>query len=857
MTKKQRRRAPHSKSARGKLSPETLERKARDDLAGGRHREAIAGFKQLLKLEPRAGWRAALADAYAGRARELTAKGMLKEALVIWENRAGLGEGLAFEPDQAELLLRMDRVEAVIALLSDKDAVPPADRNRLRSLLAARHLAGEEMVTAGLPADDPVVLHAEMASAALAAYCAGDESALGKALAAIPFRSPYRDWVQILKALQHLPDRPREAAGLLDRVTEDSAFSRLGRAAQLALLSESAFLASIPDTDKGSVRFACVLRGWPEERISLREELDRLGSSPQPLKLLRFMYGHRKALGEDWTRRRGLRLLIAGYPASRDWLASVGAHSADPEETLLLAAWDAEKREDLWDQQALWERYAHHLIQEAGDDSAGTEPNLRIALALRRCERANNILSNTPTSDDPDDFGRVVANTLEQSLARDPGDRETYLRLIRYYRRGKRFKDVRRLLEQARDRWPEDMQIFEAALDTALDTGSFKKAAGLAREMLALDPINSGVRERLVEAHLSHARKQIVKGRPDLARKELANAGDWARGGPARDRLDLTAGLIALLENAETGAPALRGMIDRCGGGLAGRLALALEGEALKIPPQKLFKEIELDKPSAARRDDLLATFARLRTHIDGGGKIGRELAAYCSKALMDARWKDLSRGETEAACETLRRAGLDKVLLRLTRAALKRWRAEPVFELHAFEAKYAKGSNAPSDNDVWRLESALHRARDEGDTRTAVRIKQVLAGLNPFAVGPLSPLPPPETEFFDPGADVEAITVLIEMLGLDRALNTLGVPPEAKGEIKRLARESGNGAVAEALAALAGMLFGPDGDDEPPPTPRPPPRRSATTSKREKPKRRSIDDSERDGGLPDQLDLF
>lgn len=125
MTKKQRRRAPHSKSARGKLSPETLERKARDDLAGGRHREAIAGFKQLLKLEPRAGWRAALADAYAGRARELTAKGMLKEALVIWENRARLSDAVSFEPDQAELLLRMDRVEAVIALLSDKDAVPP------------------------------------------------------------------------------------------------------------------------------------------------------------------------------------------------------------------------------------------------------------------------------------------------------------------------------------------------------------------------------------------------------------------------------------------------------------------------------------------------------------------------------------------------------------------------------------------------------------------------------------------------------------------------------------------------------------------------------------------------------------
>jgi len=51
------------------------------------------------------------------------------------------------------------------------------------------------------------------------------------------------------------------------------------------------------------------------------------------------------------------------------------------------------------------------------------------------------------------------------------------------------------------------MRILEAALDAAIEAGAFKKAADIAREMLALDSINSGVRERLVEAHLAHARK--------------------------------------------------------------------------------------------------------------------------------------------------------------------------------------------------------------------------------------------------------------------------------------------------------------------------------------------------------------
>ncbi|CRI65228.1 hypothetical protein THIOKS12280014 [Thiocapsa sp. KS1] len=55
----------------------------------------MAGFKDLLKQaqagEDSDGLRGGLADAYAGRARQLGAKGMHKEALVMWENRAALG----------------------------------------------------------------------------------------------------------------------------------------------------------------------------------------------------------------------------------------------------------------------------------------------------------------------------------------------------------------------------------------------------------------------------------------------------------------------------------------------------------------------------------------------------------------------------------------------------------------------------------------------------------------------------------------------------------------------------------------------------------------------------------------------
>jgi tetratricopeptide (TPR) repeat protein len=855
MSKKQRRGAPRGAPRPTQLPPEALDRKAREDLTAGRHREAIAAFKQLLKLEPRPDWRAALADAYAGRARDLAAKGMLKEALVMWENRAGLGEGVAFDPDHARLLLRLDQVEPVLALLADEGAVPAAERDRLRPLLAARCLAGDAVIAARLPADDPLIAHGEAARSALAAYCAGDDAALQTALAAIPFRSPYRDAVQILKALQRLPERPAEAAGLLARVGDDSAFARLKRAAELALVPEADFAEAVRGKGKATVRFACALRGWPDARIALLDELDRLGPTPRPEALLRLMQRNAQALGADWVRRRGLRLLIRDFPASLTWLKAMGARPASREETELVAAWSADERKDLWDQQERWEEYVGHLIAALNKaTSQDPDQRLRIALALRRCDSAAEVLADADPSDDPEDLDRLLAEQLEQSLSWDPDDRDTYLRLIGYYRRAKRLKDVRRLLDAAADRWPKDMQVLGAALDTALDAGSFKKATGIARRMLELDPINSGVRERLAESHLAHARKQFPKGRPDLARKELASAREWARTAHTREQIALTEGLAGLLETGEQAVPALRDLLDRLGGGLAILVAFALAGEAGRLSSPKLMKMLGLGQPAAPARDDLLATLARLRSHLDGGGRISRDVDGLLGKALPKAAWASLSRSETESACDTLRRCGLHPIRLRVARAALKRWHGAPLFELHAFEAKYPKGFFRCSDDDFARLETALERAREQGDTRIVLRIEEILADLDPFGMGPM-PIAPPRGTAPVPfeGKEVEVITALIRTLGLDGALKALQLPASMKRDLKDLERDFGADAVAETLVSFLKMMgdaTGAGGLPMPQPSPR-----GRGAPKAKVPKPRSAD--EPDDPFPDQLDLF
>lgn len=801
-----------------KLPPQELERKSREHLAGGRFRDAIDGFKQLLKLEPRPDWRFALADAYAGRARELSAKGMLKEALAIWENRANLGKDIAFAPEQATLLLRLGRPEPVCALLTADAALPPAEAERLRTLLAARVLAGEAAIAERLAPEDPVRRHAEPARAALSAYCASDETGLRAALTALPFRSPYRDWVQILKALQCLPERPREAAELLGRVGEDSTFAPIKQAAELALLPEPRFLVAVHDAGKpqrpgrSAVRFACALRGWSPERIALWEEIDRLGRDAQPIAVLRFLYRHRDRLGADWVRQRSLRLLIRDYPASLKSLLAVGAVKANVDESLLVAAWNHELSQDTWNIRRYWEDYARHLMEARADEDQDTAYRLRIALVLRRADRCGRVLDLPEPSDDPDDLDWMVAAQVEESLRWDPDDRDTTLRLLHYYRRGKRTKDVRRLLDQVSERWPQDPRVLSAAMDVALDAGAFKKAAGLASRILAVDPINTEVREHLVAAHLAHARKQLLKGRADLARKTLDEADAWARGGHAREQIDLTSGLIAVIENAD--ATTLRESVARLGGGLAAQAALVLAGDAVKLPPIKLFKQVMLPKFVSQGPADLLAALTRLRTHLDGGGKLSRELDAYFAKSFGSAPWAQLSRSDLESACDTLRRCGFQKLRQRVADIALKQWRGAPVFELHAFEAKYPKGFSGRPNRDLYRLEEALVQAREEGDMRTALRIKEILDALNPFGFGgPLgaSPFgfPFDDDEDDDDEGDVsdematDALVMMLRMAGLEKTMNILGFPPDIKRQLKRMARQIGEPAVIEKLIEL------------------------------------------------------
>jgi tetratricopeptide (TPR) repeat protein len=859
--KKQRKPPPLPKpsAAASIKSVEDIAGAARRDLEAGRFREAINRYKDLLKQGDAPDWRRGLADAYAGRAGELTEKGMLKEALVIWDNRRQLGEAASPSPAHADLLLRLGQTAAATALY--RQAQPLADEAALAALgtkLAAHFLAGDPMIAEGLAPDDPILVHGTAARAALAAYSAGDAEALAASLAGIPFRSPYRDWAQILKALQRLPEQPEAAKTLLARVADGSAFANLRRAAELALVPEADLAARITGAGEAVARFALTLRGWGEERQAMWQEAERVGSSPQ--RLLRLMYRHRARLGEDWVRQGALRLVLMGLPRSLSWLQEAGAKRPTPAEGALMEGWQADQGRHPGAVVRAWHHYADILGMEA-EPLPGSDAALRLALVQRHADRWALILQSAGASGEADELDQVVAATVGRSLIHDPDDTDTYLRLGTYYRQVKDYKEARHFLGAALTRWPEDLRVLTAALDLALATNAFKRGTGLARSILDLDPINTGARERLVKAHIAHARKQIRARRTDLAMKELDQAREWG-GEAARERIDLTATFVNVADarHQDVAAGVLRDQAERLGGGLRASVALGMEAVAVGQPLTLVLRQAGLAKAKHGGREDLLACLARLRTHLDGGERLARDLGASLQGQLKAAASLDLSAQEAEGVCETLRRADLDEARLAFATAALRRWRGAPRFEFHAFEARY-RGARWAKDNDLDRVVKALERAQEEGDNRTVHRLEELLRDFgSPFAsfsddFDDLDDL----EDFEDPddldtfGDDFDPIRIvvanLVQSMGLDGLFNMLGLDPKLKRQFQEIKRELGTDGLVDALKVLIGEKLNGLGL---PTLPRPP--RTPKPPKPSKPKKKTRGSDE---DPPDQMDLF
>jgi tetratricopeptide (TPR) repeat protein len=740
----------------------SLARNAEAALAASRYKDAIEQFKELLKRERRSDWLEGLAAAYAGRAEQLAAKGMVKEALALWRTRGeSCGVPLLGGPYVA-WLLQSGQVEQALSFLSAVDTLPPEAQVLAQTQLAAAVLVAPDALLTGLPADSPMLRHRAAARAAVAACARGDETALEAALQAISFRSPYRDLRPLLKALAIQASDPPSAAATLARVTQNGPFEPLRKVLQVCLMPGTDWLTSVRQLDEAGRTLVLDLKGCPQSQRSLVLELLPHGADTTltSLELFNLVLRQRREIGEGTARQLCLRLL-AHVPQRIDAFRAsfLSLTAAEHERVLALAA---ELKQQPEQAQAHWLR----LLKLLGAAPGGQQ---RAALVLRR-------LADAHADHSPD--GALCSHALAwlgQSLDLDPADLATHLRLIRDARKSGELKQARTWLDAARTLFPEDAQLLQEAVEIALAAGSFKKAAGLAKQVLKVDPINPRVRTLIGQAHLAHARKQIGAHNPLAARRELDEAATWFRAAGERGVVTLLQGFVA--ESAAAGDSLLREAVAQLGGPLVGGFQLLLEGQRTKYQPAReaseLLRRAGVDLAATPSAMDLVALAHALNTVPERDRAVGAALDALRGMLERAANTLRLTESDDLLVCEALHRHGQSELTHRFAKAALERWPERPVFVYLDAAARFGASPWRMGEREWKRLDRAFDQARTQGDQRTASRLGKMLSDTGFAAPQKDMASDADDLDVFGPDGIRAVMEAMLAFGGVDRLLDT------------------------------------------------------------------------------------
>jgi cellulose synthase operon protein C len=552
-----------------------LAAKATEALRLGDFKQAIELLKRLVKQDARPEWRDALVGAYVGRARILAAKGMFEEAETAL-NKAAAPDGTVPDPLlYVQCLVKRGQVHKAAGLAVKyvgNDKVAASAAPRLAELAAALWLAAPVPLLS--PADQKSeagkwVEHAAAAQQSLTAWIDGrPPQEIDQLLGRIPLRSAFRALRLILKSLMTAPDDPARARQLLEGIPPESAFASFRLAVEAALPGGSAEPATIPAVpSKVQQVFAVEVKGLSSAASQMAVQLakaERIGSGA----LLSFLANQTGPLPADDVRRACLNLLPQAPHRLGQFESAFGPLSEfDRNRVRALAA---EAGNDWACAEQCWTAAA--LSIEVTD---GAEAGLSAGVIYRhlaRLAKEHPEIEGDGTSEFPE------IEYLERSLRTDPDYLPAVLQLIELYRTHEQDRNWHRLADDAAQRFPEESAILLQAVDSAIARKAYKKAVGFARNLLALDPINQAARQRMIELHISHARKQIRLKRADLAWKELAGAAEWERPGAPSFLLHINQGLAGRELGQKPDADAqLRKGVELAGGGVAGWFRASLE----------------------------------------------------------------------------------------------------------------------------------------------------------------------------------------------------------------------------------------------------------------------------------------
>ena len=701
--------------------------RAAEALQQGRFKEAVELFKQLVRQDPRPEWKQALAEAYCGRARALAAKGMFKEAAMVLENTLTPAGTLRDPQLYATCLIREGQQPKAAAHLLHcvaSGAVPPGQQAALEELTAALLVAVPLLPVPARPDPPAAARWRELAAAsreALAAWVDGAPAEeMDRYLERISLRSAFRPLRLLLKCLTSLPPDPERTRRLLETIGPGSPFFPFRQAVEAAVRAGPGLDADawhrLTPAQQG---FAAETGGLPTASV---QSLGRLSAAARggPAALFSWLL-KQPDLPQAEVRGACLNLLPQLPDRMPQFEKSFGP--LPPRQRHRVRALAAEARGDWEAAERCWSLAA----QLAG---AAEDRTSRLSSGVIYRHLAHLATLHPEIEGDGESDAQIFY--LERSGDVDPEHVPTVLARIAYYREELWEKDWHRLADEAVQRFPDDSRILLQATQSAMARRAYKKAAGFARRLLQIDPINPGVRRQMIELQLAHARKQMRAKRPDLAAKELSQAAEWDRPDAPSGLLRVARGLVALQggDKGQADAWVCEGAA-LAGGGVAGWFRTVLEAELMRCAggdARWLREELAAACRTPPTKEPVLAVVSAL-----GQTEAGENKRAVSGLLLEMRAWLlqgaeiVWSPAEFQALADVFVRFDAFDLLRDYARAARGREPANPEWRFHEMVARTRGNGNALTLAETDELDEMAKAAFGRQDFHAARRIARFL----------------------------------------------------------------------------------------------------------------------------------
>ncbi len=728
MSKKLTRLASSAKPTLGAPSP--IEQQALLHLDKGRYRDAIECYKNLLKIERRPHWLSGLASAYSGRAIDLAAKGMLREAIDLWHKRADLCGVPLWEGPYVGWLTKLGRLSDVVDHLASQystgkvitDGKPDTRVAALEAHLAPFILSADPAIRVRLPVLSPLLQHWQSAINALSAFAQRDAQALDTALTSIPFRSPYRDLRLVLKAMMLWDADRDQARSAFARLPEDSPFESLAAPFRALLDTGSTRQRRWAKLNPAQITVALDAVGCPPALSPLWCALINAKAGLASDVLFDLVRPHAHLLPESVATRAWRRLAPWANRKGHQHRALFGAPSLAEQACAKALAMELNGNYD--DAAKHWDG-ASKLIAAEG---CSADDKLLAALILRHVALSPHHLS---FEDELDNQG---AQILTESLKYDTTDSSVYLRLARFWREQNDLKRSREQIDLGLQHFPDHVALLTESVLTAMAAGAFQNAVTTAHHLMTMDPINSQVRVLTGKACLALAAKQLAANKPDAAKQKLDEAAPLLQGS-----IDL--GLMHLLRawTLPSGCSERLGLVRLAvatwGGGLVAGWRLVREAQGvfgtISLPlALHLLDEggIDTHRALTASAIQSLSRVMEEELALEGKGKsIGPCLMPW-QKAITDIAQSGVFDAETTLSiCKSLGRHDEMLLLGAFATTARKLWPDHHVFVFLAVMSCWDDQRGIADPQDLADLDAAIGSAQQSDDWSMARLMRRLM----------------------------------------------------------------------------------------------------------------------------------